>query len=141
MKEAQEQVLVVEDDERTAAFLADNLAADGYKVATAAGAAEGLRAIEVRAPDLVLLDLLLEDGSGLELLDQVRAADGLASRIDPHVPVIVVTGRGGETDRVRCFARGADDLVVNAMRSVFRPAPPRGAAATRATSRLSRQAA
>src|SRR3954464_841634 len=105
-------LLVVEDDEAPAAFLADNLAADGYKVATAGGAGEGLRAIEVRGPSLVVLDLLLSDGDGLELLDRVRAADGLATRIDPDLPVIVVSGRAGEADRVRGFARGADDYVV-----------------------------
>ncbi|HEY8768932.1 MAG TPA: response regulator transcription factor [Thermoleophilaceae bacterium] len=102
-------MLVVEDDEVTRSFLADNLAADGFKVATASGAGEGLRAIEVRAPGLVVLDLMLEDGNGLELLDRVRSADGLASRIDPELPVIVVSGRSGDVDRVRSFARGADD--------------------------------
>jgi DNA-binding response OmpR family regulator len=102
-------VLVVEDDDATRSFLADNLAADGFKVATASGAGEGLRAIEVRSPGLVVLDLMLEDGNGLELLDRVRAADGLASRIDPELPVIVVSGRSGDVDRVRSFARGADD--------------------------------
>ena len=107
-----QSLLVVEDDEATAAFLADNLAADGYKVAIAGGAGEGLRAIEVRSPSLVVLDLLLEDGNGLELLDRVRASDGLATRIDPDLPVIVVSGRTGEADRVRGFARGADDYVV-----------------------------
>ena len=55
---------------------------------------------------------MLGDGSGLELLDRVRSADGLASRIDPDLPVIVLTGRSGESDRVRGFARGADDYVV-----------------------------
>jgi DNA-binding response OmpR family regulator len=104
-------LLVVEDDETTAAFLADNLGADGFKVATAGGAAEGLRAMEVRRPQLVILDLVLEDGSGLPLLDRVRSADGLASRIDPDVPVIVLSGRSGDADRVRSFARGADDHV------------------------------
>jgi DNA-binding response OmpR family regulator len=106
-----DSLLLVEDDESTRAFLADNLTADGYAVAVASGAGEGLRAIEVRRPSLVLLDLMLEDGNGLELLDRVRAADGLASRIDPHLPVIVLTARTGESDRVRVFARGADDYV------------------------------
>lgn len=107
-----QSLLIVEDDGATAAFLADNLAADGFNVATASGAGEGLRAIEVRHPSLVLLDLALEDGSGLDLLDRVRSADGMASRVDPDVPVIVLTGRGSEADRVRGFARGADDYVV-----------------------------
>ncbi len=105
----QRLVLVVEDDDATRAFLLDNLAADGFKVAGASGAGEGLRAIEVRQPAAVVLDLLLDDGSGLALLDRIRAADGLSSRIDPELPVIVLTGRAGEADRVRSFARGADD--------------------------------
>jgi DNA-binding response OmpR family regulator len=104
-------VLVVEDDAPTAAFLADNLCADGYRVAGASGAAEALRAIEVRQPDLMLLDLGLAAGSGLEVLDRVRSADAGASRIDPDLPVIVLTGRSGEVDRVRGLARGADDYV------------------------------
>ena len=105
-------LLIVEDDAATAAFLADNLAADGFTVATATGAGEGMRAVEVRHPSLVLLDLALEDGNGLELLDRIRSADGMASRVDPDVPVIVLTGRASESDRVRGFARGADDYVV-----------------------------
>lgn len=104
---------MVEDDERTAAFLADNLRADGFRVAVAVEAGEATRAIEVRRPDLVLLDLALQGGSsGLSVLDRVRAADGLATRIDPALPVIVLTGRGAEIDRVRGLKRGADDFIV-----------------------------
>ena len=105
------KLLLLEDDEATAAFLADNLAADGFRVLTAAGAAEGWRAIEARQPRLLLLDLGLPDGSGLELLDRVRASDGIASRVDPGLPVIVVSGRASEVDRVRGLARGADDYL------------------------------
>lgn len=105
------RVLIVEDDEATRSFLADNLRADGFAVAGAEGVEEGLRAIAARSPALVLLDLALADGNGLALLDRVRAADGMASRIDPAVPVIVLSGRGGEADRVRGFERGADDYV------------------------------
>src|SRR4051795_6532556 len=105
-------LLVVEDDERTAAFLADNLRADGFRVGVAADAGEAVRAIEVRRPDLVVLDLKLGDSNGLTVLDRVRAADGLATRIDPDLPVIILSGHGGEVDRVRGFARGADDFVV-----------------------------
>jgi DNA-binding response OmpR family regulator len=107
----QQLILVVEDDEATAAFLADNLTADGFRVAQATSAGEGLRAIEVRRPRLVLLDLALGESSGLELLDRVRSADGLATRIDPQLPVMVLSGRAGEVDRVRSFERGADDHV------------------------------
>src|SRR5437868_11071252 len=104
-------VLVLEDDEATAAFLADNLTADGFRVATAGGAGEGWRAIELRHPELLVLDLGLADGSGLELLDRLRSADRIASRVDPGLPVIVVSGRASEVDRVRGLARGADDYL------------------------------
>ena len=107
------QILIAEDDERTAAFLADNLRADGFVVAVASEAGEAVRQIEVRAPSLVLLDLALEKNtSGLKVLDRIRSADGLGSRIDPGLPVIVLTGRSGEQDRVRGLRRGADDYIV-----------------------------
>ena len=109
--EEQRKILVVEDDDATRAFLLENLTADGFRVAGATSAGEGVRAIEVRRPSLVVLDLALEGGSGLDLLDRVRHADGLASRIDPDLPVIVLSGRVAEADRVRSFARGADDHV------------------------------
>ncbi|MEA2448347.1 MAG: two-component system, OmpR family, response regulator, partial [Thermoleophilaceae bacterium] len=105
-------VLVVEDDAATAAFLADNLAADGFVVATASGPDEAIRAVEVRAPALVILDVILDGGSGLAVLDRVRRADGVSSRIDPEVPVLVLSGRAGEVDRLRGFARGADDYLI-----------------------------
>ena len=110
--ERAQSLLVVEDDEATCEFLSDNLRADGYRVATATDPREALRALEVRHPDLLLLDLMLEGGDGLVVLDRVRASDGLASRIDPEMPVLVLTGRSGEADRVRGFARGADDYMV-----------------------------
>jgi DNA-binding response OmpR family regulator len=105
-------VLIVEDDPATAAFLADNLAADGFSVASASAPGEALRAIELRHPDLIVLDVMLEGGSGLEVLDRVRASDGTSARIDPDVPVLVLSGRGSEVERVRGFARGADDYLV-----------------------------
>lgn len=108
---SQKSVLVVEDDAATAGFLADNLRADGFQVFGASGAGEALRALEMRGPDLLLLDLGLESGNGLDVLDRVRSADAASSRIDPDLPVIVLTGRSGEVDRVRGFARGADDYL------------------------------
>src|SRR5215208_7226636 len=107
-----QHVLVIEDDAATAAFLADNLRADGYAVRTAGAVAAGLRAIQQQHPDVVLLDLMLDDSNGLELLDVVRAADGVAARVDRGLPVIVLSGRGSEVERVRGFQRGADDYMV-----------------------------
>src|SRR5215212_1174620 len=106
-----DNVLVVEDDAATAAFLADNLIADGFEVARAGGVDEAVRAIEVRGPSLVILDVMLEDGNGLAVLDRIRTADARGSRIDPGLPVLVLSGRTSELDRLRGFARGADDYL------------------------------
>src|SRR3954470_22264352 len=108
---ASKSVLVVEDDAATAAFLADNLRADGFAVWCASAVPEALRALELRQPDLLLLDLGLEDGSGFDVLDRVRAADVSSSRIGSDLPVILLTGRSAEVDRVRGFTRGADDYL------------------------------
>jgi DNA-binding response OmpR family regulator len=104
-------ILVVEDDDATRTFLADNLTADGYDLLVAASAREGMRLLETRFPDVVLVDVGLPDASGLDLLRRVRAADGVASPIDPSTPFMLITGRAGELDRVRGFERGADDYV------------------------------
>jgi DNA-binding response OmpR family regulator len=104
-------ILVVEDDAATRTFLADNLTADGYELLVAGSAADGLRLMETKFPDLALVDVGLPDASGYELLRRVRTADGVASRVDPSTPVLLLTGRAGELDRVRGFERGADDYV------------------------------
>src|SRR4051794_1310941 len=94
-------ILLVEDDDATRTFLADNLTADGYDLVVAETVRDGARLIETKYPDLVVVDVGLPDGSGLDLLARVREADGLASRVDPFTPVIVLSGRAAEVDRVR----------------------------------------
>jgi DNA-binding response OmpR family regulator len=106
------RILLVEDDAALRTFLADNLAADGFVPLVAETLGDGLRMLEYKQPDLALVDVGLPDGSGLDLIARVRAADGIASRLDPAVPLVVLTGRAGEIDRVRGFERGADDYVV-----------------------------
>jgi DNA-binding response OmpR family regulator len=104
-------ILVVEDDEPTRTFLADNLTADGYELLVADNAADGLAHLETKFPDLALIDLGLPDRCGLDVISRVRASDGVVSRIDPAVPIVVITGRSGELDRLRGFERGCDDYV------------------------------
>jgi DNA-binding response OmpR family regulator len=104
-------LLLVEDDPVVRTFLADNLTADGYELLVAEGVRDGLRLLEHKRPDLAVVDLGLPDGSGLELVRRVRAADGVASRLDPTLPLVILSGRAGELDRVRGFERGADDFV------------------------------
>ncbi len=104
-------ILVVEDDVPTRTFLADNLTADGYDMLVAGSLGDALRALDYHRVDLVVVDVGLPDGSGLELVRKVREAGGPGSRIDERLPLLVVSGRAGETDRVRGFERGVDDFV------------------------------
>jgi DNA-binding response OmpR family regulator len=111
MNDATATILVVEDDDATRTFLADNLTADGYEVLVADCASDALRLLETKFPDVALVDIGLPDVSGLELLRRVRDADGLASRANPAVPLLVLSGRDSELDRVRAFEAGADDML------------------------------
>ena len=104
-------LLLVEDDLGLRTFLADNLTADGFDVLLADTVRDAVRLLEYKQPDLALVDLGLPDGSGLDLIGRVRGADGLASRLDPQLPLVILTGRASELDRVRGFERGADDFV------------------------------
>src|SRR3954454_12215693 len=122
-------ILVVEDDDATRTFLADNLTADGFELLVADCARDGIRLIETKFPDLALIDVGLPDGSGLDLVHRVRDADGLASRVDPRTPLLLVSGRDGELDRIRGFERGADDYVCKLLYSVVTRTDSRLAAA------------
>jgi DNA-binding response OmpR family regulator len=101
-------ILVAEEDPATAGFLADNLTADGYTVLAADDKTAALELLATRRPHLVVCDV---NGDTLGLLDAVRGADGLASRIAADTPLIVLTGRVDELARVRFFERGSDDVV------------------------------
>lgn len=104
-------VVVCEDDEVTLELLCDHLSADRFGVLPAPSASDALRLCKFNQPDLLLLDLSLPDASGLDVLREIREADGLESRFDPLLPVIVLTGRGADTDRVRGLDSGADDYM------------------------------
>jgi DNA-binding response OmpR family regulator len=112
MQETPATILVVEDHRATRRFLADNLAADGYEPLEAGSVAEAKRLIVNGFPDLGIVDLGLPDGDGLELVHHVRAVDRVGARIDPDLPLLVLSGRGSELDRLRGFDRGCDDYLV-----------------------------
>jgi DNA-binding response OmpR family regulator len=98
------KVLVIEDDPAIRRGVVDALRFDGYLPLEAGTFQEGLDAA-LRTPcDLVLLDLVLPGGDGLDILAQAREAH-------PTLPVIVLTARGAEHDRVLGLKRGADDYV------------------------------
>jgi DNA-binding response OmpR family regulator len=105
-------ILVVEDHRNTRTFLADNLSADGYDVIEAEGATDARGLLEGAFPDLAIVDLGLPDGDGLDLLTEVRSSDRIAGRLDPELPLLVLSGRTSELDRLRGFDRGADDYVL-----------------------------
>lgn len=104
-------VVVCEDDAMTLELLCDHLVADRFGVLPAPSASDALRLCRYNQPDLMLLDLSLPDASGLDVLREIREADGVESRFDPQLPVIVLTGRGAQTDRVRGLTAGADDYL------------------------------
>jgi len=110
--ESSPTILVVEDHRTTRTFLADNLSADGYDVIEAEDLSDARRLLHSAFPDLAIIDLGLPDGDGLELLSQVRTADRIAGRLDPDLPLLVLSGRVSELDRLRGFERGCDDYMI-----------------------------
>ena len=99
-------VLVVEDEQALVTLLRYNFEAAGYEVATALDGEEALLAIAERRPDLIVLDWMLPSISGLEVCRQIRRKPETRD-----VPVIMLTARGEEADRVRGLDSGADDYV------------------------------
>ncbi|MFT7667513.1 MAG: DNA-binding response OmpR family regulator [Planctomycetota bacterium] len=99
------RILVIEDEEPLRAALCDALRAEGFIVLEAADGEQGLELALSEGPDLVLLDLMLPKLDGFQVLKRMRA-DRLAS------PVLILSARGEEWDRVQGFEVGADDYVV-----------------------------
>jgi CheY-like chemotaxis protein len=97
-------VVVCEDDAPTLELLCDHLAADRFRPLPAPCASDALRLCGYRHPDLLLLDLRLPDAFGLEVLRTIRASHSATDRFDPDLPVIVLSGRGADADRVRTLA-------------------------------------
>ncbi|HVH03497.1 MAG TPA: phosphate regulon transcriptional regulator PhoB [Amaricoccus sp.] len=122
------RVLVVEDEEPISQLLAYNLQKEGFAVAIAADGDDALVAVAEARPDLVLLDWMLPNVSGIELCRQFRARTETRD-----MPIIMLTARGEEEDRVRGLDVGADDYVtkpfsmselVARMRAVLRRTAP-----------------
>src|SRR5205807_3914940 len=99
------RVVVIEDEPAIRRGVIDVLRASGYDVSEAADGAAGLEEAVRLGVDLVLLDLLLPKRDGLDVLAEIR-------KVRPTLPVIILTARGSEDDRVRGLKMGADDYVV-----------------------------
>ena len=100
-------VMIVEDEEPLSLLLRYNLEAEGYDVESVARGDEAETRIKERAPDLILLDWMLPGISGIELCRRLRARQETE-----RLPIIMLTARGEEGERVRGLATGADDYVV-----------------------------
>jgi DNA-binding response OmpR family regulator len=101
-------VVVCEDDDPTRELLCDQLTADRYRALPAPSASDALRLCGYNHPDLMLLDLGLPDAQGIDVLRQIRSS---RERFDPELPVLVLSGRSSEADRLRGFEAGADDYL------------------------------
>jgi two-component system response regulator ResD len=126
------QVLVVDDDDTVAKVVLDYLARAGHGTARAADGRQALDCVDLKVPDLVVLDLMLPGIDGLEVCRRVRASH-------PDLPVIMLTALGEEDDRIAGLEVGADDYVtkpfsprelVLRIESVLRRANPAPSAGT-----------
>ncbi len=97
------KILVVDDEERMLRFLRLNLEHDGFQVIEATKGHEALDKMRTDLPDLILLDIMLPDLDGFEVLKMVREIS--------NIPVIMLTAKGEEDDRVKGLELGADDYV------------------------------
>jgi two-component system phosphate regulon response regulator PhoB len=100
------RILVVEDERDIGALVAYHLTREGYRVRTTEGGQEALESMRAERPDLIVLDLMLPGFSGYEVLHELRRRPEMVD-----VPVIVLTARRDEADRVKGLELGADDYV------------------------------
>ena len=98
-----EEILIVDDDTRLSAMLCDYLSANGFTARAAASAHAGLDEIRRKAPDAVILDVMLPDLDGFETCRRIRTGS--------DVPILMLTAKGEETDRIVGLELGADDYL------------------------------
>lgn len=123
------KVLIIEDEETLLHNLADKLRSEGFSVSTAMEGESGLQKIRSETPDLIVLDIMLPGLDGLSICRMVRHDTATA-----HIPIIMLTARGTEVDKIVGLESGADDYVVKPfglgeflarVRAVMRRAPGR----------------
>lgn len=96
-------ILLVEDDESISNFITATLVTNDYEIITTKTASEALRLVAHRCPDLILLDLGLPDRDGMEVISNIRSWS--------LIPIIVVSARSNEIDKVKALDMGADDYL------------------------------
>ena len=98
-----QRILIIDDDARLCVMLEQYLSQAGYQVTSRHTIADGLTEQRRASPDAIILDLMLPDGSGLDVCTRLRAVTG--------VPILMLTARGEPTDRVVGLELGADDYL------------------------------
>jgi DNA-binding response OmpR family regulator len=121
---SRKKILIVEDEPHIVLGLTDALEFEGFAVVSASKGKEGVQLARQEKPDAVLLDLMLPDTNGFKVCEELR-------RSDPFVPIIMLTARGQEVDKIRGLDAGADDYVtkpfsvgelIARLRAIFRRA-------------------
>ncbi len=102
-------VLVVDDDARLRALLSRYLVEQGFRVTTASHAAEAREKMRIVQPDLMILDVMMPDETGLAFTHSIRQQPGSTSQTD--IPILLLTARGAPEDRIAGFEAGADDYL------------------------------
>jgi DNA-binding response OmpR family regulator len=129
MPPAKKTILVVDDEPHIVLGLRDALEFEGFRVIAAGKGQEGIALARTEAPDAIILDLMLPDKNGYAVCEEIR-------RIDARVPIVMLTARSQETDKVRGLDSGADDYVtkpfgvnelIARMRALFRRVARAGA--------------
>jgi two-component system phosphate regulon response regulator PhoB len=99
-------IFIVEDEKPIITLLQYNLEKEGYKVNFSETGEEGIQSIKKNVPDLVILDWMLPDFSGIEVCKQIKKINKLK-----NIPVLMLTAKSEEEDKVRGFESGVDDYV------------------------------
>jgi len=97
------RILVVDDEERIVNFLSSKLKASGYEVLTASNGVDGLEQAQAQEPDMIILDVLMPKMDGMEMLKELRGFSA--------APVIMLTAKGADADRIKGLQLGADDYL------------------------------
>ena len=103
---AKQKILVIEDERSLVEVLSLNLEREGFEVISVFDGPDGLRQAQLKLPDLIVLDLMLPQKSGLDVCRELK--QGQRTR---DIPIIMVTAKAEETDQLVGFATGADDYV------------------------------
>ncbi|MFC1926063.1 response regulator transcription factor, partial [Chloroflexota bacterium] len=98
------RILAVDDEERILNFLRSKLKASGYEVITAGNGVEALELAQAQEPDLIVLDLVMPKMDGFETLKELRSFS--------TVPIIILTARDADADKIKGFTQGADDYLL-----------------------------